>query len=586
MKPLIILMISIILTNHIVNGGVQVISKSKLQKCQKDNLNAPLNCSQKIVVDIAVPSESSGAEASIVAQLDEVEESSSDNMKTLRDPPEITINKSAAYAEYHLTYIRDVAYRPEEFFHQTRKCDSNAGANIVGVECEKLRDGNGNVIEHTQEVVIGPQNRAAASADSFLRVSLIGEYFGYTDIPSFEDFFLVIPRQGGPGQPKYLGTDYSKWMLLERVRFSLDGMECDKIGVSYQAFNGQPNFCSSPRYSCLHNQLWNFWEADQNRIQRNQVPLYGLQGRFERINQHPNAGIQSFSIGIPEGLTSNLLVELSADDIEFVYQRSPGRIVSITVPTFQALTQYGTATITSTNTGEVEASYSLTFDCSVGINIMEEQFFIMKPKESVTRYYRLFPENDQAAKYVCHAILKDSDFHEIDRAECQFTTTATVLDNGTQTAFEPGKDGGIKGFFESIEEWWHAFWEVILLVWLLHENGLFDPIYDWWEDHFWDEGQKIRQMRKHHHGLDAYHHNKHHKKKPKHHHTDGHHKRQRVMDQEHRHTHTDKHKHGRIKGSSNTHPLYGDGTSRAVIKHGHATSDDIRHKHLHSKRRG
>ena len=94
-------------------------------------------------------------------------------------------------------------------------------------------------------------------------------------------------------------------------------------------------------------------------------------------------------------------------------------------------------------------------------------------------------------KHVIAAILKDSDFHEIDRAECQFTTTATVLDNGTQvrqtlddfsffqlfiiviidyciklhillfpqTAFEPVKDGGTKGFFESIEEWWHAFWE-------------------------------------------------------------------------------------------------------------------------------
>lgn len=119
---------------------------------------------------------------------------------------------------------------------------------------------------------------------------------------------------------------------------------------------------------------------------------------------------------------------------------------------------------------------------------------------------------------------------------------------------------------------------VILLVWLLHENGLFDPIYDWWEDHFWDEEQKLRHIRKHHHGIDANHHNKHHKKKPKHHHTDGHHKRHRVIEQEHRHTHTDKHKHGRIKGSSNMHPLYGDGTSKMVIKHGHATSDDMHHK--------
>ena len=51
------------------------------------------------------------------------------------------------------------------------------------------------------------------------------------------------------------------WMLLERVRFTLDGIECNKIGVSYEAFNGQPNFCASPFWSCLHNQLWNFHEV-------------------------------------------------------------------------------------------------------------------------------------------------------------------------------------------------------------------------------------------------------------------------------------------------------------------------------------
>ena len=35
------------------------------------------------------------------------------------------------------------------------------------------------------------------------------------------------------------------WMLLERVRFTLDGIECNKIGVNYEAFN----------------QLWNFREV-------------------------------------------------------------------------------------------------------------------------------------------------------------------------------------------------------------------------------------------------------------------------------------------------------------------------------------
>lgn len=34
-----------------------------------------------------------------------------------------------------------------------------------------------------------------------------------------------------------------------------------------------------------------------------------------------NAGTHSFSIGITEVLNTNLLIELSADDIEYVYQR-------------------------------------------------------------------------------------------------------------------------------------------------------------------------------------------------------------------------------------------------------------------------
>lgn len=35
-------------------------------------------------------------------------------------------------------------------------------------------------------------------------------------------------------------------------------------------------------------------------------------------------------------------------------------------------------------------------------------------------------------EFECTAILKDSEYKEVDRAECQFSTTSTVLDNGTQ----------------------------------------------------------------------------------------------------------------------------------------------------------
>lgn len=692
--------------------ALQILAKSKLEKCEKSSADGShndgnLNCTRKIIINTAVPSNSSGGEASMVAEVAEVEENSTNKMQTLRLPPVITINKSAAYAVFDLTYIRDVPYRPQEYFVQTRKCEPDADARIVKI-CERLRDEQGHIIEASQpvccpcgdrrrvpsscgnffdklvkgkantahclrfpgdwfhvfgigqrtigfsvrievktgsqvsEVVVGPENRTAVSSNSFLRVNLIGDFGGYTNIPSFEDFYLVIPREHGPGQPPDLGRNFSMYMLLERVRFTLDGHECNKIGVGYEAFNGQPDFCTSPYWSCLHNQLWNFHEADQNRIARHQPPLYGVVGRFERINEHPGAGPRSFSFGISEAINTNLVIELAADDIEYVYQRSAGKILGVTVPTFEALAQYGTAAIKTKNIGEVEASYSLTFQCSKGVTMMEEQFFIMKPEEVVTRSFKIYPTTDQASRYACSAILKDSEFNEVDRAECQFTTTATVLDNGTQgIPFQPPKSG-TASMFETVKYMWNKLWAalsdfitgkncrskcsglfdfhchihyvcmswvimfglflsifptVLVLLWLLHQKGFFDPLYDWWEDHCWKDMPRHKYSPRHR--VQLGHHRIHHKKHQAHHHRAHHHRnmheakhrhRKNYNEQDHHHAtervndynqylhhvHKDRHKHGKHRSSA------------GVVQQLHLESkqnDVIRH-HRHRRERG
>lgn len=165
----------------------------------------------------SVTTNKSGGEASIVAEIVEVEDNSSSNMKTVRIPPVITVNKSAAYALYDLTYIRvrmklcftvlngfglkliiimnqslilvqDVPYKPQEFHVTTRKCEPDAGPDIVGI-CERqisfftiyivlsclaltvntyrnrLRDDKGNVLVQTQPVCCpcGPQTRVPSS---------------------------------------------------------------------------------------------------------------------------------------------------------------------------------------------------------------------------------------------------------------------------------------------------------------------------------------------------------------------------------------------------------------------------------------
>ncbi|PNT64998.1 hypothetical protein BRADI_4g35730v3 [Brachypodium distachyon] len=599
-------------------GGVEILSKSRVERCARDSgAGGHLACDRKIILNVAVPTGSTGGEASMVAQVVEVEENDTQAMQTIRDPPVITINKSATYAVYALNYIRDVAYRPEEQFVRTRKCESDAGAEVVR-ECERLRDQNGHVIEHTEpvccpcgsqhrvpsscgtffdkmvkgkantahcvrfpgdwfhvfgietsyslgfsirvqvkkgssvtEIIVGPENKTVVSKDNFLRVNLIGDFVGYKSVPTFENFYLVTPRKGdGGGQPQVLGDEFSRWMLLERVRFTLDGLECNKIGVGYEAYRNQPSFCSNPFWSCLYNQLWNFWESDNNRINRKQQPQYVVQGRFERINQHPHAGVHTFSVGITESVNTNLLIELSADDIDYVYQRSPGKIISINVPTFEALSQVGTAQVTVRNIGKLEASYSLT-----------EQYFILKPDEVLIRSFYLHSSTDQASKYRCAAILKASDFSELDRAECQFSTAATVLDNGTQIGpTNQHAKGGIRGFFEAIKALFRNTWDTVIdfftgrscstrcssffdlschiqyicigwlvmfglllailpavavLLWLLHQNGLFDPLYDCWEDVFGPEtrggphAKHTKRGQGGHHAAHSHHHHHH-----------------------------------------------------------------------------
>jgi hypothetical protein len=55
-------------------------------------------------------------------------------------------------------------------------------------------------------------------------------------------------------------------LLVDKEQVSLDGMECNKIGTSYSAFNTQQaNACSSPQGTCLSNQIKHLRDSDIKR---------------------------------------------------------------------------------------------------------------------------------------------------------------------------------------------------------------------------------------------------------------------------------------------------------------------------------
>lgn len=114
---------------------------------------------------------------------------------------------------------------------------------------------------------------------------------------------------------------------------------------------------------------------------------------------------------------------------------------------------------------------------------------------------------------------------------------------------------------------------MLVLLWLLHQKGLFDPIYDWWEDHLWTDEQGIRDARRHNKDI--------HVKSGARQHT---HKR-RTIHQEHghrhsgrdteyyhylHHVHKDRTKHRGSRKSSGMQQVYLDGVENTKVgHHGH-----------------
>ena len=55
-------------------------------------------------------------------------------------------------------------------------------------------------------------------------------------------------------------------MMVNWELVTLDGSECDKIGVSYTGYTNQGNACSNEPYTCLHNQIKDLYNSDQALI--------------------------------------------------------------------------------------------------------------------------------------------------------------------------------------------------------------------------------------------------------------------------------------------------------------------------------
>ncbi|KAL3681912.1 hypothetical protein R1sor_024868 [Riccia sorocarpa] len=288
---------------------------------------------------------------------------------------------------------------------------------------------NGNVEPTStvlEEIHVSPRQLFALSSSRSFSMKLQGDLADYRPAPVIYEKYLNIPREDTGGQPK---NDLFGWMLIDKNKYTEDGRECDKIGVSYTAFRYQTDGCDRRSQTCLANQLADFKNEDMQRRKDGLRPFYS-------VVQYGNAIYDSEALKVqaPDTMTSVITVEMAADNIRFLTNRSPGKIQKAEVKSFEALSRNGVLTVELRNIGEISADFYLFFtNCSQGINPPNGQTVNLPvPAVNTTLEFQLHTADDKALSRYCSVFLYDAAGGLCDNVTVVFASTTTVYDNKSQ----------------------------------------------------------------------------------------------------------------------------------------------------------
>ena len=270
--------------------------------------------------------------------------------------------------------------------------------------------------------------------DGKISARLLGDFAAYTD--EQRDLgatkYLFVPSQPA-SHPRYL-SGMDSWLLVDKADVTLDGTVCNKIGTAYTAFRNQANKCSQPASSCLANQLEDMQLVDDARIQQGEAPIRRMSAFGDFSPYIGGTGDQFVAFREQLSRSSVITLTLAADDMRFIIAESPGRIDSVLVRDFEAQSNDGRLLVVVTNTGRLNADYSLRVVCTIGILQLQARPLSLTPSQQRSISFALHTESAVATGYACNVQLYGSArMSLLDQKNVSFETTALVENRGAQS---------------------------------------------------------------------------------------------------------------------------------------------------------
>jgi hypothetical protein len=186
----------------------------------------------------------------------------------------------------------------------------------------------------------------------------------------------------------------------------------------------------------IKQQLSDLYASDVARKLQGKTPLYLLEsvGLAAGVS---NGGFVLFKV-ITSPAKTLITLTISADNLQYIVNNSPGKINSAYVDPFEAFSRSGYLHAMITNTGRITSSYSLSVtECSPNIQPMIAQQASLAPFQSTWLLFNVRSNVDLATNNVCTVSLYDSLGAVVDSLVIQFNTTDTKKDSGTQSGIAP-----------------------------------------------------------------------------------------------------------------------------------------------------
>ncbi|EGR34043.1 hypothetical protein IMG5_026080 [Ichthyophthirius multifiliis] len=301
----------------------------------------------------------------------------------------------------------------------------------IKVEVYELEGNNNKKRKLKYKLTTSTTDRIKKSPDNKFLVKIIGDFFPTQPPPVYNNVYLVRPTPNRPQANNELRVrvleGISNWMLIEKNQFTLDGTECNKIGVSYAAFRRENGSCSKQIGSCLKNQIEHFYLRDIERIKKGQ-PTQNLllpKGDFQESWDKQN---NTQMILFIEGSMSTLItIEMDSAEIQFLTMLGQGKFILVKINNFESHSGSGKFEAHILNKSSFAAEFNLGFSCDQNVLpisgqklfLNQDQLFIFK--SSVNVVSDLGKTNN-----LCNVTLSDAVNNVLDFAQITFNTTDVV----------------------------------------------------------------------------------------------------------------------------------------------------------------